>query len=65
VPDKPNPITMDRYEHLLNELLRAELAVTETQTEFFLRTAERIAARSRRAPKPNTRRRARPPEFQL
>jgi len=51
-PEKPGPITLARYEYLLDELLQAEIAVTEAQTAFFLETAERIAARSRRRREP-------------
>jgi hypothetical protein len=50
-PPKPRFITVDRYEYLLDKLLWAEIAVTEAQTAYFLQLAERIAARSRRAPK--------------
>jgi hypothetical protein len=39
-----------RYERLLNELLRAEIAVTEAQTAYFLEIAERIERRNRRNP---------------
>jgi hypothetical protein len=61
-PKKPGPITAARYEYLLNELLKAELKVTETQTEYFLQLAERIAklsaARNRRKSKRASKREA-------
>ena len=49
-PPKPGPMSFVRYEYLLNKLLRAELAVTETQTEYFLEIVERIERRNRRNP---------------
>ena len=50
-PDKPNPITLDHYERLLDELLRAEITAVEAQAEHLQQLVARIDARSRREPK--------------